>query len=127
MSDNTRLPVGTADGDTYASDDISSVKFQRVKITLGADGTNDGDVSSSNKMPVSASIAAAQTLATVTTVGTITNTVPVSQLAATIPTATTMQNAAAATGNGTLLDVQGYATAVINITQTGTSTVSFEM
>jgi hypothetical protein len=55
MSDNTILPLGTEDGDTYASDDISSVKYQRVKITLGADGVNDGDVSSTNKMPVTAS------------------------------------------------------------------------
>jgi hypothetical protein len=55
MSDNTRLPLGTEDGDVYASDEISSVKYQRVKIVLGADGTNDGDVSSTNKMPVTAS------------------------------------------------------------------------
>jgi len=53
MSDNTRLPLGTEDGDIYASDDISGVKFQRVKITLGADGTDDGDVASGNKLPVS--------------------------------------------------------------------------
>lgn len=53
MSDNTRLPIGTEDGDTYASDDIAGTKFQRVKLVLGADGTNDGDVSSTNKLPVS--------------------------------------------------------------------------
>jgi hypothetical protein len=97
MADNTRLPIGTQDGDTYASDDIAGIKIQRVKITLGGDGTNDGDVASSNpmpitgtvtasgpitdtqlrasKVPVTADIAAAQTLATVTTLGTITNVV----------------------------------------------------
>jgi hypothetical protein len=52
MADNTRLPQGSQDGDTYASDDIAGVKTQRVKITLGADGVNDGDVASGNPMPV---------------------------------------------------------------------------
>lgn len=52
MADNTTLNSGTG-GDTVASDDISGVKFQRVKLTLGADGVNDGDVSSSNALPVS--------------------------------------------------------------------------
>lgn len=51
MADNTTLNTGTG-GDVIATDDISSVKFQRVKLTLGADGVNDGDVSSSNKLPV---------------------------------------------------------------------------
>src|SRR5881275_1292839 len=84
MADNTRLPLGTEDGDTYASDDVSGVKFQRVKLTLGADGTDDGDVASANKLPVSASIAAAQTLATVTTVGTVTNVVHVDDNSSTL-------------------------------------------
>lgn len=48
MSDNTQLP----DGDTIATDDIGGVKFQRFKFVLGADGVNDGDVSSSNPVPV---------------------------------------------------------------------------
>jgi len=52
MADNTTLNTGTG-GDVIASDDITGVKFQRVKITLGADGVNDGDVSSSNALPVS--------------------------------------------------------------------------
>lgn len=53
MADNTRLPLGTEDGDVYASDDIAGVKFQRVKLVLGDNGTNDGDVSSANPVPVS--------------------------------------------------------------------------
>lgn len=53
MADNTVLPAGTADGDTYASDDISGVKYQRVKLVLGADGVNGGDVASSNPLPIS--------------------------------------------------------------------------
>jgi hypothetical protein len=51
MADNTILNAGSG-GDTIASDDIASVKFQRIKVTLGADGVNDLDVSNSNPMPV---------------------------------------------------------------------------
>lgn len=42
-------------GDIVASDDIAGVKYQRVKVTLGSDGVNDEDVSSSNPMPISVS------------------------------------------------------------------------
>lgn len=38
MADNTQLNAGTG-GDLIASDDIAGVKFQRVKLCLGADGT----------------------------------------------------------------------------------------
>ena len=51
MTDNTVLNLGSG-GDTYASDDISGVKFQRVKLVHGADGTNDGDVAKANPLPV---------------------------------------------------------------------------
>jgi hypothetical protein len=51
MADNTVIPAG-AGGDTIASDDITGVKFQRVKLSLGEDGVWDGDVSSINPMPV---------------------------------------------------------------------------
>lgn len=51
MADNTTLNPGTG-GDLIASDDIAGVRHQRVKITLGADGVNDGDVSASNPVPV---------------------------------------------------------------------------
>jgi hypothetical protein len=51
MADNTTLNAG-AGGDVIASDDISGVKYQRVKLTLGVDGVNDGDVSTSNLLPV---------------------------------------------------------------------------
>jgi hypothetical protein len=52
MADNTTLNTGTG-GDVIATDDIAGVKFQRVKIVLGADGVNGGDVSSSNALPIS--------------------------------------------------------------------------
>lgn len=51
MADNTTLNVG-ASGDVIASDDISSVKYQRIKLVHGVDGTNDGDVARSNPLPV---------------------------------------------------------------------------
>lgn len=50
MPDNTPLNPGTG-GDVIASDDISSVKYQRIKLIHGADGTNDGDVSRGNPLP----------------------------------------------------------------------------
>lgn len=51
MADNTTLDAG-AGGDTIASDDIGGVKYQRVKLIEGADGTNDGDISAANPLPV---------------------------------------------------------------------------
>jgi len=50
MADNTQQ---SAD-ENIATDDIGGVKYQRVKVTLGADGVNDADVSSANPMPISA-------------------------------------------------------------------------
>jgi len=50
MADDTELNPGTG-GDIVATDDILGVKFQRVKMTLGADGVTDGDVSQTNPMP----------------------------------------------------------------------------
>lgn len=50
MVDNTILNPGTG-GDTVASDDIGGIKHQRVKITQGANGVDDGDVSKTNPLP----------------------------------------------------------------------------
>lgn len=50
MADNVGYTPGT--GAVVAADEISGVLHQRVKVTLGADGTSDGDISSSNPMPV---------------------------------------------------------------------------
>lgn len=50
MADDTTLNAGTG-GDVIASDDISGVKFQRMKLIHGADGVNDGDVSRNNPLP----------------------------------------------------------------------------
>lgn len=51
MADNTTLNTGSG-GDVIASDEISSVKYQRIKLIHGADGTNDGDVSKANPLPI---------------------------------------------------------------------------
>ena len=42
MADNFVANAGSG-GSTFASDDISSVQYPRLKIVHGADGTNDGD------------------------------------------------------------------------------------
>lgn len=55
MADNTTLNPGSG-GDIAAADDIAGVKYQRVKLTLGADGVNDGDVSAANPVPVAGSL-----------------------------------------------------------------------
>lgn len=55
MADNTTLNTGSG-GDTIASDDIVGVKYQRVKLTVGADGVNDGDVASANPLPVAGTV-----------------------------------------------------------------------
>lgn len=49
MADNSTLP---ATGDVIATDDIGGTKYQRIKLVHGADGTNDGDVSTANPLPV---------------------------------------------------------------------------
>ena len=59
MADNLDVTPGT--GATVAADEIASVKFQRIKIVHGPDGTNDGDVSKTNGLPVQASAPAATT------------------------------------------------------------------
>lgn len=53
MADNTILSAGSG-GDTIASDEISSVKYQRVKLVQGADGVNDGDVCATAPLNVTA-------------------------------------------------------------------------
>lgn len=51
MADNFVADAGSG-GDTFGADDISGVKFPRSKLIHGADGTNDGDVSTANPLPV---------------------------------------------------------------------------
>jgi hypothetical protein len=51
MADNFVANAGSG-GSTFASDDISSVQYPRMKLVHGADGTNDGDISTVNPLPV---------------------------------------------------------------------------
>jgi len=50
MADNTTLNAGSG-GDVIATDDIGGVKYQRVKLAFGADGSA-ADVSDANPLPV---------------------------------------------------------------------------
>lgn len=59
MADNVAITAGS--GTTVAADDIGGVKFQRIKLIHGADGTNDGDVASGNPLPVVQADAATET------------------------------------------------------------------
>ena len=49
MSDNTQLP---GSGAIIATDEISGVMFQRVKLVHGSEGVNQGDIAESNPFPV---------------------------------------------------------------------------
>ena len=53
MADTFQASAGTGDGVVFASDDIGpGVHYPRVKLVHGADGTNDGDISTANPLPV---------------------------------------------------------------------------
>jgi hypothetical protein len=49
MPDNVGYTPGS--GATVAADDVGGVLIQRMKLVLGTDGANDGDVSASNPIP----------------------------------------------------------------------------
>ena len=63
MADNAVLSAAVGVGITAALDDIGGVHYPRSKIVIGADGVNDGDVSSANPMPVSGPVTNAGTFA----------------------------------------------------------------
>jgi len=52
MADNVASQAVTTAGTVWAADDISSVFYPRCKLVHGADGTNDGDISTANPLPV---------------------------------------------------------------------------
>lgn len=76
MADNVELDPGTG-GAVIAGDDIGGVIYPRSKITLGADAVNDGDISSSNPMPVKGTGTAGTANAGVVTVQGIASMTPV--------------------------------------------------
>ena len=51
MAANTTLNTGTG-GDVIATDDLTTAKAQRIKLMLGATGTDGGNVTSTNALPV---------------------------------------------------------------------------
>jgi hypothetical protein len=51
VADNFTANAGSG-GSTFAADDISSVLYPRLKMIFGPDGTNSGDVSTTNPLPV---------------------------------------------------------------------------
>jgi hypothetical protein len=52
MADNFTTKDASSATITGAADEIASVKYPRIKLIHGADGVNDGDVSSANPLPV---------------------------------------------------------------------------
>jgi hypothetical protein len=50
MADNVGYTPGS--GAIIATDDVGGVQHQRIKISLGSDGVDDGMVSSANPMPI---------------------------------------------------------------------------
>jgi hypothetical protein len=74
MSDNLNiLPSTDPSAVPVATDNIAGKHIQRIKVTLGADGVNDGDVAVGNPMPVSVPLAVSATILTLTTAATGTN------------------------------------------------------
>ena len=71
MADNTTLNTGTG-GDVIATDDIAGIKYQRVKVVLGADGANDGDVHDGNPMPITGTVSVSGTVAVTDNSGSLT-------------------------------------------------------
>lgn len=51
MADNVTLD-SMSGGDVAAADEISGVKYQRIKLIYGGDGVNSGDVSDTNPFPI---------------------------------------------------------------------------
>lgn len=103
MADNVAITAGS--GTTIATDDISGVHYQRVKLvdgTLDGTGAIGGDATNGLDVDVTR------------------------QDAWRIPAETTMQNAASSTGNGTSMTVTGYGMAMLQVTGTFTATITVE-
>jgi hypothetical protein len=62
MADNFTTKDAADATITGAADEIGGVKFPRVKLIIGADGANDGDVASGNPLPVTGTVAVGSAL-----------------------------------------------------------------
>jgi hypothetical protein len=126
MADNTVINLQSG-GDSIATDDIAGVKVQRVKLIHGVDGVNDGDVASSNPLPVTVGntptvnlsatdrtkLDAAATPATQPVSGTVTATGPLTDTqlrAANVNTTLASLVYPTATGNNTVAQLAAGAT-----------------
>jgi hypothetical protein len=58
MTDDLFVPEVTNPGAKIALDEIGVTFYPRTKIVIGADGVNDGDVSSANPLPVEGTVTA---------------------------------------------------------------------
>ena len=59
--------------DVIAADDVGGVKFQRIKLALGAEGTYVGDVSKEHPLPITNQNGSVTDVSNVTVVGTYTS------------------------------------------------------
>lgn len=136
MADGVTITPGT--GATIATDDIAGQQYQRVKVVLGADGVNDGDVSSSNALPVSGPLTDAELRATAVPVfGTVTisdgsGPVTVDGTVAVSGTVAVNQSGVSATGSLTgnnqdvALSLSGSSGWAVDLRGTFTATVTFQ-
>ena len=69
MADNVEANAGTG-GAVFATDDIGGIHFPRSKIVIGANNTNDGDVSAANPLPVTGTITAVTAISNALPAGT---------------------------------------------------------
>lgn len=128
MADNVNITEGS--GKVIAADDISSVLYQRVKVVIGVDGTNSGDVSASNPIPITGSTTIIGTVAVsgnTTLVGTVTITGNTTILGTvTITGSTAVVGTVTVTGSTAIVGtvtVTGSTAVVNTVTVTGSTTV----
>jgi len=74
LADDFVTDPSSGGGETFAADEIASVKYPRVKLIHGADGVNAGDVANGNPLPVVQT--GTHNIGTVTAVTGITNALP---------------------------------------------------
>lgn len=139
MADNYTANPGSG-GDTFAAADIGGVKFARVKLTLGAGGVNDGDVSAANPVPIFGVVSGAVTAnagsGTMAVSGPLTDAqlragaVPITKTDSSASGNITTQNlvpAGAATANSAVeISAAGKGTFTVQVTGTYTGVLSIQ-
>lgn len=64
MADNIILSKGTEDGKTIATDDVGARHFQMIKMSLGADGVDNGTLGKTLALPIADDLAIARGMLT---------------------------------------------------------------